>query len=273
MKKMRSFVGLIQIFALLILVPALLSAGEIVPSKWAAPPPSIDGQIEEWQGDTMTSQKNVGVEYALRNDGSNLYVLFIFKDPKYLSSLEMTGMTLYASTSGKKDKDYAVKFVKKTVSGEQLIAYMEKQGQALSEERKQEIIDKPQFVVFEATAVNKKGEEIFPSGPVPDVDLPGFRNGRQQDQIIYEFRIPLCSRDLHPAGIGAEPGKDVKLGFEWGGMTPEMKEAMRGRGGAGTGTDMAAERATGSYTGQVPDVTRGPKKYSFWVDVKLASAQ
>lgn len=273
MKKIRFYAGLIQISALLLLVPAVLSAGEIVPSKWAAPPPSIDGQIEEWHGDTMTSQKNVGVEYALRNDGSNLYVLFIFKDPKYLSSLEMTGMTLYASTSGKKDKDYAVKFVKKTVSGEQLIAYMEKQGQALSEERKQEIIDKPQFVVFEATAVNKKGEEIFPSGPVPDVDLPGFRNGRQQDQIIYEFRIPLCSRDLHPAGIGAEPGKDVKLGFEWGGMTPEMKEAMRGRGGGMTGTDMTTERATGSYAGQVPDVAKGPKKYSFWVDVKLASAQ
>jgi len=273
MKKLRSFVGLIQISVLMLFVPAVLTAGEIVQSKWAAPPPSIDGQIEEWQGDAMSSQKNVGVEYALRNDGSNLYAIFIFKDPKFLSSIEMTGMTLYASTSGKKDKDYAVRFVKKTVNGEQLIAYMEKQGQPLSEERKQELINKPQFVVFEATAVNKKGEEIFPAGPVPDVDLPGFRYGRQQDQIVYEFRIPLCSRDHHPAGIGAEPGKDVKLGFEWGGMTSQMKEAMRGRGGGGTGTDMTTETATGRYDGQVPDVTRGPKKYSFWVDVKLASAQ
>jgi hypothetical protein len=257
----------------MLFIPGVLSAEQIVQSKWAAPPPSIDGQFEEWQGDTMAFQKNVGVEYALRNDGSNLYAIFIFKDPKYLSSIEMTGMTLYASTTGKKDKDYAVKFVKKTVNGEELIAYMEKQGQPLSEERKQELIDKPKFVVFEATAINKKGEEIFPSGPVPDVDLPGFRYGRQQDQIVYELRIPLCSREHHPTGIGAEPGQDIKLGFEWGGMTPEMKEAMRGRGAGGTGTDMAAERSTGSYTGQVPDVTRGPKKYSFWVDAKLASAQ
>jgi hypothetical protein len=273
MKKIRFHIGLIQIFALLFLVPLLLCAGEIVPSKWAAPPPNIDGQIEEWQGDTMSSQKNVKVEYALRNDGSNLYVLFIFKDPKYLSSIEMTGMTLYASTSGKKDKDCAVRFVKKTVNGEQLVAYMEKQGQPLAEETKQKLIDKPQFVVFEATAINKKGKEIFPSGPVPDVDLPGFRYGRLEDKIVYELRVPLCSRDLHPTGIGAEPGKDVKLGFEWGGTTEEMKAAMRGRGGRMPGTDMAAERATGSYTGQVPDVAKGPKKYSFWVDVKLASAQ
>jgi hypothetical protein len=273
MKKTRSYVGFIQILVLMLFIRGVLSAEQIVQSKWAAPPPSIDGQFEEWQGDTMAFQKNVGVEYALRNDGSNLYAIFIFKDPKYLSSIEMTGMTLYASTTGKKDKDYAVRFVKKTVNGEQLIAYMEKQGQPLSEARKQELIDKPQFVIFEATAINKKGEEIFPSGPVPDVDLPGFRYGRQEDQIVYEFRIPLCSRDHHPAGIGAEPGKDLKLGFEWGGMTAEMKEKMRGRGAVGTGADMTTETASGRYDGQVPDVTRGPKKYSFWVDVKLASGQ
>jgi len=273
MKKISLNMVLIPIFALFLSAPGILSPEEIVQSKWAATPLDIDGQIAEWQGEAMSSQKNAGVEYALRNDGTNLYVLFVFKNPKYLSSIEMTGMTLYASTAGKKDKDNGVRFIKKTISGKQVIDYMEKQGQPLSEERKQEIIDKPQFVVFEATAVNKKGEEIFPSGPVPDVDLPGFRYGRLQDQVVYEIRIPLCSRDHHPTGIGAEPGKDIKLGFEWGGMTEEMKAAARGRGGATTGADMIGERATGSYDGRVPDVAQGPKKYSFWVDVKLASSQ
>ncbi len=260
-------------FVLLFSLAATISAQEIVQSKWAAAPPAIDGQIEEWQGETMSSQKSVGVEYALRNDGENLYILFVFKNPKFLSSIEMTGLTMYASTSGKKDKDFGVKFTKKTVNGQQLIDYMEKQGQPLSEQRKQEIIDNPQFVVYEATAINKKGEEIFPSGPVPDVDLPGFRYGRLQDQVVYEIRVPLCSRDHHPTGIGAEPGKDVKLGFEWGGMTEEMKAAMRDRRGGMTGADMTGERATGSYDGRVPDVVQGPKKYSFWVDVKLAAPQ
>lgn len=273
MKRNRFTFGLIQVFTLLILAPGLLSAEEVVQSKWAVPPPSIDGQIEEWQGETMSPQKKMGVEYALRNDGSNLYVLFVFKDPKYLSSIEKTGMTLYASTSGKKDKDFAVRFVKQAVNGEQLVAYMEKQGQPLPEEKKKELIDKPQFVIFAATAVNKKGEEMFPSGPVPDVDLPGFRYARIQDQIVYEFRIPLCARELHPAGLGANPGQDIKLGFEWGGMTEEMKQALRGRGARGTGADMTTERTTGSYSGRVPDVAKGPKKYSFWVDAKLASAE
>src|SRR4030042_1036675 len=128
------------------------------------------------------------------------FVPFIFKDPKFLSSIDMTGITLYASTLGKKDKDWGVKFLKKTVSGEQLIEYMEKMGQPLSEERKQELKDKPELILFTGTAVNKKGEEIFPAGPVQDIDLPGFRIGAQENMVLYEFRIPLAARAIHPAG-------------------------------------------------------------------------
>ncbi len=269
MRKTGFYGGIFALFALLLMASFLLSAEQVVQSKWAAPPPDIDGQNVEWQGETMALQKNVDVEYALRNDGRNLYILVIFKNPKYLSSIEKTGMTLYASTSGKKDKDFSVRFVRKAVNGEELVAYMEKQGQPLSEERKNQLIGRPQFVIFEATAVNKKGEDMFPGGPVPEVDLPGFRYGKQEDQVVYEFRVPLCPREIHPAGIGANPGQDIILGFEWGGMTG----AMRGRSGVGTGADMTTERATGRYDGPVPDVSRGPKKYSFWVDAKLASAQ
>jgi hypothetical protein len=182
---------------------------------------------------------------------------------------------MYASASGKKDKDWGVRYIKKTVSGEQLIEYLEKMGQPLAEERQQELKGKPQLILFAATAVNKKGEEIFPAGLVQGIDLPGFRTGRQENMVLYEFRVPLASREAHPAGIGAEPGKDIKIGFEWGGLTKEMKEAMRGRArGTGTGSDMSQETATGSYMGSTPSTgAAGPKKYSFWVDVKLAQAQ
>ncbi len=154
MIKTSSKAGLIPIFALSLWVAGFLSAAEIVQGKWAATPPDIDGQIEEWQGQAMAVQKSVGVEYAVRNDGANLYLLFVFKNPKYLSSIEMTGLTLYADTSGKKGKDYGVKFVKKTVNGAQLIDYMEKQGQPLAEERKREIIDKPQFLFYKAAVLS-----------------------------------------------------------------------------------------------------------------------
>jgi len=275
MKKNKLILGLIQVVAFSLFATTVYPAEDIVQSTWTASPPQIDGQSEEWVEDAVAFEKSVGVDYAFRNDGRNVYVLFIFKNPKFLSSIDMTGITLYAGTSGKKDKDWGVRFVKKTVNGEQLIEYMEKMGQPLSEERKQELKDKPQFVVFAATAVNKKGEDIFPAGPVQDIDLPGFRIGRQQDMVLYEFRIPLAAREIHPAGIGAEPGKDIKIGFEWGGMTKEMREALRGQArGTGTGSDMTQEKTTGSYLGSTPSAgPAGPKKYSFWVDVKLAQAE
>jgi hypothetical protein len=274
MIKNKLILGLIQVAAVFLFFSISLPAENIVQSTWTASPPQIDGQSEEWQGDAMAFEKSVGVDYAFRNDGRNLYVLFIFKEPKFLSSIDMTGITLYANTLGKKDKDWGVRFVKKTVNGEQLIDYMEKMGQPLTEERKLELKNKPQFIIFAATAVNKKGEDIFPAGPIQEIDLPGFRIGRQQNLVLYEFRIPLASREVHPAGIGTEPGEDIKIGFEWGGMTKEMKETMRGQTrGTGTGSDMAKETATGTYEGSLSTGPGGPKKYSFWVDVKLAQTE
>jgi len=276
MIKNRLFLGLARIVIPFLFVSISLPAENIIQSVWAASPLLIDGQSEDWSGDAVTSEKSAGVDCAFRNDGRNLYILLIFKDPKFLSSIDMTGITLYASTTGKKDKDWGVRFIKKSVSGAQLIEYMEKMGQPLAEERKQELKDKTQLILFTATAVNKKGEEIYPAGPVSDFDLPGFRVGRQENMVLYEFRIPLISRDVHPTGLGAEPGKDIKIGLEWGGLTKEMKEAMRGQArGTATGADANREdQTTGTYLGTPPSTgPSGPKKYSFWVDVKLAQAQ
>jgi hypothetical protein len=274
MKRYPFIPGMALLCALSLFVSASLRAEEIVPSAWTASPLQIDGQSEDWTGAAVTSEKGIGVDYAFRNDGRDLYILLIFKDPKSLSSIDLTGITLYASLSGKKDKDMGVRFLKKTVTGEQLIEYMEKMGRPVPEERKAEIKDKPQLILFTATAVNKKGEEMFPAGPGSDFDLPGFRIGKQENAVLYEFRVPLVSRDVHPTGIGAAPGADVKIGFEWGGLTKEMKEAMRGQNrGTGTGSDLTQEAATGSYMGSTPSGPGGPKKYSFWTEVKLAQAQ
>ena len=276
MKRNKPVLGSIQIIILLLLVSISLSAENIVQSTWPRSPVLIDGQIGDWSGGAVSSEKSAGVDYAFRNDGRDLYVLLVFKDPKFLSSIDMTGITLYASTAGKKDKDWGVKFIRKTVTGQQLIDYMEKMGQPLAEQRKLELQDKPQLVLFTGTAVNKKGEEVYPSGPVQGIDLPGFRTGRQENSVIYEFRVPLASRDAHPSGIGAEPGKEIKIGFEWGGMTKEMREAMRGQTrGTTTGADANRDEVTtGTYLGSPPSTgPAGPKKYSFWVDVKLAQAE
>jgi hypothetical protein len=71
------------------------------------------------------------------------------------------------------------------------------------------------------------------------------------------------------------------VGFEWGGLTDEMKKQRLARqieggtaGRAGSGTDLTGERrVSGSGTGSsgLGSFSRiRAKKYSFWTDVKLA---
>jgi len=262
----------------------LLSAAwgaAVVESRWAAEPPRIDGQTSEWGQVVMNPQKNLGVDLAFRNDADNLYVLVVFKDRRYLSSIEFTGLTLYFSPAGKKQKDFGVRFLRKNATAEELIGRLEKQGQVLTEEKKAEIRAKPAYFLFDAEAVNKKGEVIPPLGALGETQPPAFRlSGSAEGSVVYELRVPLASRDVHPAGVGSEPGGSIKLGFEWGGMTKEIRAAMMGRGempdqSEVSGEDARGERADNEGAGASPSLARsaqGPRQYSFWMDLKLALA-
>lgn len=286
MKKSRLLAGLIGISVVLLFSLDASAKDVVVESKWTASPLKVTGTSQDWVNDPKSLEKSVKVDYAFKNDGRDLYVLFVFNDPKYLSSIDATGITLYFSTEGKKQKDYGVRFIKKVITADELIATLEKQGRTLTEQKKQELKATPKYVLFEADAVDKKGEVIPPSGAAANIDPPAFRTMKQGDSVVYELRVPLASRETHPAGIGAEPGQTIKVGFEWGGMTPEMRQAMASRMGAeGSragatdtsigqgvrgGNENEGMRDTGSSLAQM---RRGPKKHSFWVDVKLAQNQ
>lgn len=275
------------------LISAIAIAGDQpVASKWTAAPPKLDGLNDDWVDDTLIFEKSVAVDYAFRNDDRNLYILFRFQEPKFLSTVDLSGMTIYPSPPDKKDKDRGVRFLRKNVKADELIAIMEKKGTSLAEERKQELRKSPMYTLYEAEAVNKKGEVIPASGTPPEVESPTFRLQKQGKTVVYEFRIPLASRELHPAGAAVAPGESLKIGFEWGGLTEEMKKAIASgigaegvRAGAtdtsfdttlrGGDENEGLSRGT-SRSDASPELSRmrqGPKKYSFWADVRLARAQ
>jgi len=255
------------------------SKDKSVESKWAAQPPTIDGLDDDWKEIVLTSEKKVKVDYAVRNNAQNLYVLFVFKDPKSLSNVNATGITLYFNTEGKKKKDHAFHFIRKKVTPDELIAYLERRGESLTEEQRQAIYAKPAFIVYMAERVEKKGKEIFKVTQTPGTLKPGFKISTKDKEIIYEFRVPLAKSEISPLGIGAEPGHTVKIGFEWGGMTDKMRKAMSAKARAESGRGIDRESRSGSMISarvqssapKPGKSSRGiPKKYSFWVDVKLA---
>ena len=93
---------------------------------------------------------------------------------------------------------------------------------------------------------------------------------------VYEIVIPLKRFAENAPGIGTEPGKTLKVGFEWGGMTAEMKKRMlqrqvaSGRRTSGVADSGRGEMREGRGGSSTLKASRNPKKRSFWVDIHLA---
>jgi hypothetical protein len=239
-------------------------------SEWAVAPLNIDGIHTDWAEAAFSPQKKVQADFAFRNDGQDLYLIMVFKEPKYLSSIEATGIKLFFNTEGKKKKDRGLRFFKKMVKPDEFIASLESKGQIISEEDKIKLRTQRALIVFdyELLVKEKVRTSSDPQAETEGIDLPKFRFKKTEAGTVYEFRIPLAIDDAHPAGLGIEPGKTIKIGFEWGGLSEEMKAArLRQAGGDNTGIagDSIDQYVVGSWGS-----SGTPPKYIFWFDIQLA---
>jgi hypothetical protein len=281
MRSMRFMVlASLAVFVLFSAIPGF-SEKDAVESTWAAQPLKIDGLNDDWTGTALAIEKSTKVAYALKNDGQNLYVLFVFNDPKSLSTIDRTGITFYFSREGKKDKDSGIHFIRKMVKPDELIATLEKQGETLTEEQKQSIRSKPALILFDAERMGKKGEES-PEEALPQGTLrAGFRTSNKDGDVIYEFRVPLAEVETSAGAGGAEPGQNIRIGFEWGGLTEQMRQAMNARARGDLGRGLGGESRAGDVIATRPQEGGAPgsgnmivpKRQSFWTDVKLAKGQ
>ncbi len=272
----------VKILLIVIAVGAVFAFGiakeKLVNSIWCPTPLRIDGTSNDWQDVALTFEEEAEVDYAFMNDADYLYVLFIFNDPLYLSSINQTGMTVYFDVAGKKKKDYGVNFIQKKISAERYIAMLEKQKGPLSEADKSTIMANPDYVIYDAVVINKKAKDT--TAEVPAYAKPAiYRLHQAQEQkIAFEFAVPLARVAELAPGIGTEAGKLIKVGFEWGGMTDAMKKARMNRLHSRTEGEMPIDATSGGQTGdrRESELTRrrqSPKKYDFWVDVQLAYKQ
>lgn len=293
MKQKRIFLGVLTAFLVLVLFSTGFSKDKTVESKWVATPASIDGLNTEWGNVPLQSEKKVGVEYGFMNDAEHLYILFIFKDPKYLSSIQWTGLTVWLSPQGTKEDDLGIRFIRKTISPDQYIAILEKQvGQPMPEDRKEQVRKNKAYYMFDQELINKKAEGYSEDAEKPKFKGAVFRNNVVEKSMIYELSIPFFEFAELGVDVGAFPGRTVDVGFQWGGATKEYKEALASgmaardvRAGAGEATgSLTQERGGGSLRDMDPEASRSNlarmrgqlqkvKKYDFWVELKLAQDQ
>jgi hypothetical protein len=229
-----------------VLAPAGWAAEQVVDSVWATLPIVVDGANSEWLDTPLIRHKASEAEYAVRNNADNLYLLFVFKTRQAMTTIEQTGMSVFFSTAGKKQRDLGLRFVKKEPGA-----------------------------VYAADVFNKKGLPT-PSAPSARSDPPDFRYLPGPGMVVYEFRIPLSRLNHNPGGIGAEPGQVIKVGFEWGGWTAEMRQAMVVQRTEGSSQAASNASALGNCLcvgledgGGGPGLQRSPKKHAFWIDLKL----
>jgi hypothetical protein len=286
MNRQGLFILLFPAVVCLFATPAF-SKRPAVESRWASPPVKVDAHEEDWMNARFSVHEDSKAEYAVRNDGENLYIIFLFRSPLSATTIDFTGMKIYFSAEGAMKKDLGLRFFKKEVKGPQFLAAMEKRGEVLSAEKKAEILKGRGYFLFECEVINAK-KVPSPSDPAVKTAPPTFRSGSHERVLVYEFRIPL-SRTNQPGGIGAVPGRSIALGFEWGGMTNAIMKDMVGlraslgsRAGSRDAGSEAGWRDAGDpgsvreNVGFIPpsEYNRDPryKKHSFWIDVKLAEA-
>jgi uncharacterized membrane protein YgcG len=284
MKHKRTFNWPLISLAVFLLWGSAISK-DVVKSSWTVAPPAIDGVSGDWAGASFLTEKGVKVDYAFMNDGSHLYVFLAFKDPKYLSNIETTGINVYFNTEGKKKTDQGLRFYKRRVTGDEVIAIMEKRGEPLTDQDRASLQGQKIFYLYDWQPIAKDKEAVVLASSGTRPDYPVFKGKMIENAWTYEFKIPLANNETQPLGIGAGAGQTIKIGFEWGGLTEEMKKAAAARrGGRGNPTviDMSASAeglGGGGGGGGRSGVTGGggsqgggsPKQYDFWLDVQLAA--
>ena len=288
-------------FTMSLAAGALLSASGFaaeaaVESVWTAVPVVIDGGPKDWDALSPIIEEGTRVEYALQNDGKNLYIIMVFKEPPDpraksavfpKSTVDYTGMRIYFTTGAKKSKDYGILFQKKQYTADALIASMKKRGQTPTEAQMAEIRKKPSHIVFTGEVIKPK-KAVAPTDPAVQVDPPLFSAADLGRVSVHEYRIPL-SQVNQLGGIGAEPGQSILLGFEWGGMTNQiMQDMMAGRADESVSSSergVAVDRGFGDASldpdsgggrgGRFGDSSfnRNPRfaKHAFWIQAKLAA--
>jgi hypothetical protein len=264
------------ICSLMLLSASGVSKDQKVQSIWASEPVRVDGYPMDWDRTALTSEDKLSIEYGFRNDAENIYVLFVFKDPKVLSSIAATGITIWFHPEGKKKNDYGILFIQRNIPPDQMIARLEKQRGTLSEEEKERIGANPSYLVYDTEIVGKKAKAQAQSTQERTDNPAIFRYMKLQNENVFEFEIPMERMNEQLAPRSIDTGKSLKIGFQWGGATKEMREEIMRRSRALERTRADVSEDVGSREGMsgTEGASRGllqaPKEYKIWVDVDLA---
>ncbi len=107
---MRRFVTHVGLMLVLAATLATGCESEQMVTAWSADTVKVDGKMTEWVESPLTALKDTKMRVALRNDDETLYVLVCCADAASVRSIRMSGITVWLDPSGKKKKDFGIRF-------------------------------------------------------------------------------------------------------------------------------------------------------------------
>jgi hypothetical protein len=250
-----------------------------VKTYWSAEPVQIDGEMTEWVGKPTIYYEETGVQLGLRNDNQNLYILFRFNNQEWARLIRMGGVTLWLDNSGKKKKDFGIRY-----AGGPSLLDMRKSGvegvggfwDNLTPEQQERLMQRQESMAEQLIVIYNKSNQEIPipangsSGPAVSFDFP-------QGIYTYKFKIPLQKSEVFDYAIGAQPGQEISLGLEWGELKmgdreKRMKQmgegGMRPPGGGMGGRPPGGGGPPGG--GRSGPGMKKPEKQEIWIKTKLA---
>lgn len=181
-------------------------------SHWHQQDIIVDGDAAEWQDLIWFDGHPVAV--GIKNDATDLYLLFSTTDRNTKQTLMRRGFTIWFNAAGKKKKTFGIRYPIGLAKYQQMRSYDPEEWRINEQERTQ----------MHISGMLTQMEIMGPGSHARNltrVENPFGISLALTDTtaaLIYELKIPLQSQDGHPYHISAEPGSVIRMGLETGSM-------------------------------------------------------
>ena len=241
------------------------SSVPLLKSTWDNHTTVIDGKENEWH-DNMAFLSDEQVSVGVRNDSTNIFVVFKTTSRQQSFQFLGPGFTVWFDPDGGKEKNFGIHFpIGRRGRSDGPLLLGTDQGDDIARQIQKELEIIQNGGPTQITPLEAKGIEL---------SIKSY-----EDYLVYEMKVPLRASPEHPYAINAA-GKSVGVGFEAGKFEVRQNPSRDNQGGEG----MPAGGSGGGFGGRGggrggrgggrgrgnPQTGERPKQIDFWMRVNLA---
>ncbi|MCK5126157.1 MAG: hypothetical protein KAR42_07865 [candidate division Zixibacteria bacterium] len=248
---------------------------ENINSQWVNKPITVDGKMEDWADIPVTYYEKEDVGLGVCNDSQNVYILFKFRDPRWLRVIRVSGVSVWIDRSGGKNKEFGIKYngLPSSIDIEAL-----QSGKGFNRQTENPMPDR--MNLFDKLPVELRlydKESIFKEAIIAEdgTEGPHIECDTSMSFFTYELSFPLPESENRFYGIDTKPGSEISIGFIWADM-PSKRPPMDNRGGmqgggmSGGGKGGGRGGSGGRGSGGMGGNRQMIKKQEIWMKTKLA---